>query len=129
MKQFGFTLILGTEHSNVSNVSLSYKEIIDNKGMKAFSHLIPQLKDDKLFYDDNNYTIILDGVVLNRLSLMEPNVTWAKTVIELYQKCGDLFFKDWRGSFGGIIYDKTHSRYIIFSDHVGSKFIYYSFLG
>lgn len=129
MKQFGFTSILGLEHSKILNINLSYTEKFENRGTVAFSHLIPQLKDDKLFYDDDDYSIILDGVVLNRLSIMQPNSTWAQTVIKLYQKQGDLFFENMRGSFGGFIYDKNRNRYVIFSDQVGSKFIYYSFLG
>lgn len=129
MKQFGFTSIIGTEHSKVSKVGFSYKEKIGNKGLQSFSHLIPQLKDDKLFYDDTDFTVIVDGVVLNRQTIMLPNSTWAETVIRLYQEKGDLFFENWRGSYGGIIYDKTRDRYVIFSDQVGSKFIYYSFLG
>lgn len=129
MKQFGFTSILGLEHSKILNINLSYTEKLSNRGVNAFSHLIPQLKDDKLFYDDDDYSIILDGVVLNRLSIMEPDSTWAQTIIRLYHKQGDLFFENWRGSYGGFIYDKNRNRYVIFSDQVGSKFIYYSFLG
>ena len=30
-----------------------------------------------------------------------------------------------RGSFSGILYDKGQNKYIVFSDHIGSKFIYY----
>jgi asparagine synthase (glutamine-hydrolysing) len=129
MKQFGFTSILGSEHTNVSNINFQYKKKIENKGLKSYSHLIPQLGEDKLFYEDENYTVVLDGVVLNRLSFMRPGLTWADTVILLYQERGDLFFEEWRGSFGGFIYDKKRCRYLIFSDQTGSKFIYYSFLG
>lgn len=129
MKQFGFTSILGTEYQKVSNVIFSYKEKLNNDNLVAFSHLIPQLKEDKLFYDSNEYTIIVDGAVLNRQSIMVSNSTWIETIIYLYEKRGDLFFDDWRGSFGGFIYDKKNKRYVIFSDQVGSKFIYYSFLG
>lgn len=129
MRQFGFTSILGNNHPRVSYFSISYKEMIENTGLKAFSHLIPQLKEDKLFYDDKDYTLVLDGVVLNRQSIMRPGYTWPQTVIELYQQKGDLFFDNWRGSYGGFIYDKKRTRYVLFSDQVGSKFIFYSFLG
>ena len=129
MRQFGFTSILGRDHSKISNVNIQYKSKIENGGLQSFSHLIPQLKEDKLFYDDDDYTIVLDGVVLNRLSLMKAESSWPQYVIGLYQKRGDLFFMDWRGSFGGFIYDKKRSRYVIFSDQTGGKLIYYSFLG
>jgi len=129
MKQFGFTSILGTECAKISCLNLSYNRKVENRSLLAFSHLIPQLKDDKLFYDDANYTVILDGVVLNRKSIMQTEFSWIQVVINLYELRGDLFFEDWRGSYGGILYDKQRKRYVIFSDHVGSKFIYYTFIG
>lgn len=129
MKQFGFTSILGLDHSIVSNINLSYKNKIENSNLIAFSHLIPQLSDDKLFYDDESFTIVLDGTVLNRIEIEPAKEKWANTVIELYKQRGDIFFDDWRGSFGGFIYDKNRDRYVIFSDQVGSKFLYYSMLG
>jgi hypothetical protein len=91
MRQFGFTSILGRDHSKISNVNIQYKSKIENGGLQSFSHLIPQLKEDKLFYDDDDYTIVLDGVVLNRLSLMKQESSWSQSVIGLYQKRGDLF--------------------------------------
>lgn len=129
MKQFGFTSILGLEHSKLSNIKFSYNNSFDNENLVAFSHLIPQLRDDKLFYEDDDYSVVLDGVVFNRQSFMQSNATWAESVIRLYRERGDLFFEDWRGSYGGFIYDKKRMRYVIFSDQVGSKFLYYSFLG
>lgn len=129
MKQFGFTAILGYDHSNIKNINIAYKNKIDNGGLVSFSHLISQLKEDKLFYDDDDYTVVLDGAILNRSSFINQDSNWVQTVISLYKSKGDLFFDEWRGSFGGFIFDKQRERYVIFSDHVGSKFIYYSLVG
>lgn len=84
--------------------------------------------DDKCFFQNNDYILIIDGVILNKNLFTEQNIplTWEQIIINLYEKNGDSFFNVFRGSFSGLLYDKKADKWIIFTDHIGSKFIYYS---
>lgn len=124
MKQFGFTAILN--NNNLVTNGIPYTKSIESSGIKALSHLIKQHQEDKLFYDDSKYTVIVDGVIFNRKALTKTGLSWEHSVIEMYREKGDLFFNEWRGSFCGVLYDKDRNRYIVFSDHIGSKFLYYT---
>ncbi|GHA30185.1 hypothetical protein GCM10007103_09370 [Salinimicrobium marinum] len=81
--------------------------------------------NDKIFYDDEHYIIILDGVVLNKNFLVQEGENWEKAVIRLYKAHGETFFNNFRGSFTGAIYEKKEEKWIIFNDHLGSKHLYY----
>lgn len=83
--------------------------------------------DDKLFYESSDLIIILEGVILNKLELLKnSSLDWEKYVQELYSKNGDDFFNIFRGSFSGILFDKKKDKWIVFSDHIGSKHVYYA---
>lgn len=93
---------------------------------KCYSQMIEKYSDDKLFYQDDSHVVILDGVVLNKQQLIFENEkkTWIEVVLKLYSERDD-FFNAFRGSFSGLIYDKQKDRTIVFSDHIGTKFLYY----
>ena len=62
--------------------------------------------NDRIFVDNSDY-LVVEGVVLNHeLITKYNNSTWYNTVISMYESIGDEFFKDFRGSFSGIFYDK-----------------------
>jgi len=43
----------------------------------------------------------------------------------MFQKKGEDFFKKFRGSFSGIIYDKTQNTWIIYTNHIGDKQVFF----
>ncbi len=82
--------------------------------------------EDKVFYNSEGYIVVIEGIIVNKAELLGNSTSWSQRVIELYQLHGDSFYKDFRGSFSGLIYDKKQEKWIIFSDQIGSKHIYYS---
>lgn len=104
---------------------------IDNRNFKKSFEL--KVKFNSKFYkdtcrfEDENYLLLLDGVVLNKSDLLNEKLeSWETTLIALYEQKGVDFYKVLRGSFSGFLYDKTQEIWIIFQDHIGSKTIYYS---
>lgn len=120
----GFTYIKGNysykKEKDTSIRSISYS---DNTFV---NQMIDRYSDDKLFYQDDRYVVILDGVVLNKQQLISENGSkpWIEVVLKLYAE-SETFFDVFRGSFSGLIYDKQNDRTIVFSDYIGTKFLYY----
>lgn len=105
------------------------KNEISHNGWLCKNHFINKFSNDKIFYDNINYIVILDGVILNKKEIQQDSTSWIETLINLYVTQGEDFFKIFRGVFAGAIYDKNKDKWIIFSDHFGQKFIYYSYVG
>jgi asparagine synthase (glutamine-hydrolysing) len=70
----------------------------------------------------------LDGVITNSKELLdnESNKEWKDCILELYSKNPRTFFKQLRGSFGGLIHNKNEDQWLIFNDHIGTKPLYFS---
>ncbi|KAA0955531.1 asparagine synthase [Sporosarcina sp. ANT_H38] len=84
--------------------------------------------EDKVFEEDNNYFVLVEGVILNKHELISKyNVkSFFEAVTVMYEKCGDTFFNEFRGSFSGIFYDKKSDKKLIYTNHMGEKQVYYS---
>ena len=123
---FGFSALLNKKNF-VFQTAGDGKRIMQSSNFLCYNNMIDKFCDDKVFYEDINYALVLDGVVLNKKDLNKRDEDWAHILIRLYQNSmgGEKFFDLLRGSFSGILYDKGHNKYIVFSDHIGSKFIYY----
>ena len=86
-----------------------------------------KFSNDKVFFQNENYIIYLDGVILN-LKNLKRNFAITKNVdliLYLYKKYGDEFYKLFRGEFCGIFYDKETNKYIVFTNHTGTKRVFY----
>ncbi|MCQ9070332.1 hypothetical protein [Vibrio alginolyticus] len=84
---------------------------------------------DSILIDNEAILLFIDGVVLNKSELSDRydgELSWENVVINLYKDFGDDFFSLFRGSFQGVILSKENDKTIIFSDHIGSKPIYYT---
>jgi asparagine synthase (glutamine-hydrolysing) len=85
--------------------------------------------DDKFSFENDTVLLVLDGVILNKRFFQNKYAdckTWAEVVFRLYETHGETFFDLFNGSFSGIIYDKIKNTWIVYSDHIGSKAIYYA---
>ena len=73
--------------------------------------------DDKAFYTDEKYIIVLDGYLLNKkdLLLQYGASDVAALIRKMYEKCGNAFFEDFRGCFSGAFIDKTKDKWIVFT--------------
>lgn len=82
--------------------------------------------NDKIDIDSDNYRIILDGVILNKLDLIARDDDWIDTIKGLYDVHGCVFFKFLKGTFYGVVWEKRYNIWSVFTDHISSKPIYYS---
>lgn len=108
---------------NLESGSIKGRDYVINK------FTIPKFNKDKVFINLKDFIIVLEGVILNKTELLKANENWTEKIIDLYHCHGDSFFNVFRGSFSGLLYDKKKDKWIIFTDHIGSKHVYYSFIG
>ncbi len=104
------------------------KEDLSVPGMTVKRHTLNKFMQDKPFEDTENGIFILDGFLLNKVELFAQYA--AATVSELmwkmYQAEGETFVNAFRGSFSGALYDRAKDLWLIFTNHVGDKTIFYA---
>lgn len=121
---FGFDII-------INGIPVRNQKTICYNNITCTNYMIDKFQQDKLFVETDHYIVILDGVVLNRVELMQSQKkeTWIETLLFLYKTLGDEFFLKLRGSFSGAIFEKQKNKWLIFGDQIGSKFVYYAKIG
>lgn len=89
-------------------------------------HVVNKFMNDRLFADLEDYLVVVEGVVLNNheLEIQYKTSSWVECVIEMYKTNGDEFFKDFRGSFSGLFYDKKQDKWLIYTNHIGDKQVF-----
>lgn len=81
---------------------------------------------DKLFYQNDKYVLILEGIILNKDELCAKYAAdFEGVIIKMYESLGDEFMKELRGSFAGAVYDKTADRWLLYTDQTATKPLYY----
>lgn len=90
--------------------------------------VVPKFMNDRVFYDNEDYLVIVEGIVLNNHELTEKYsaASWHDCIIKMYQVEGEAFFNAFRGSFSGAIYDKQEDKWIIYTGHTGEKQVFYT---
>lgn len=85
-----------------------------------------KFEKDKAFFENENYIICFDAVLLNLKDLLgQFNMSSVfNLIIEMYLNIGNDFFNHFRGKFAGILYDKKMMKTIVFNDHMASIPIY-----
>ena len=106
------------------------KKLVVNS-IKADNYLVERrvvnkFMNDRLFADLDDYLVVVEGVVLNNHELEKQYKTssWLDCVVEMYKTNGDDFFKDFRGSFSGLFYDKKQDKWLIYTNHIGDKQVF-----
>jgi len=106
----------------ILNISLKNPNIFQidyNSNNKFFS--------DKIYYEDEEYFLILDGIILNKKGLLVKNeLSWTEFIINKYKNNGNRFFYQLKGSYYGFLLDKKQNKWIIFNDHISSKPLYFT---
>ena len=92
---------------------------------------VRRFSGDKIRIQTEDYLLVLDGIVLNKKDIMSetPNKSWHDSLIDKYKEKGETFFSFLRGSFVGVLLDKSSKRCIIFRDQLGSRPVYFSTYG
>lgn len=101
----------------------------EGEGYRVERRVVNKFMDDRLFADDNDLLIVTEGVILNKKELIAqyaPDGQFLTCVRVMYAQLGDAFFRDFRGSFSGALYDKQTDKWLIYTDHIGDKQIFSS---
>ena len=103
-------------------------ERIDGNNFIAERRVVNKFMNDRVFLDTDDYTVIVEGVILNNHELMDKysSNSWASCVIKMYEANGETFFDSFRGSFSGALYDKAADKWIIYTGHTGEKQVFYA---
>lgn len=96
-------------------------------GFNVYRNTRDQFMNDKLFFQDENHAIVLDGVILNKEELLHQ---WGKeTMVDLVKAMikekPQEFYRDFRGMFSGALYFVDEKRWIIFADHIANRAVFY----
>lgn len=104
-------------------------EKIEDKNDKYYieRRTINKFLNDKVFFENKDFIVLTEGVILNRKQLEKEynKKNFFETVISMYENIGENFFKEFRGSFSGALYDKNKDKWIIYTNHFGDKQIFY----
>ena len=89
---------------------------------------INKFLNDKLFLGTEKLIIITEGIILNSQELIKKyqKNNFGLIVIEMIHQNPNDFFNEFRGSFSGLVYDKQSDCLQIYTDHIGSKQVFYS---
>ncbi len=93
----------------------------------VYRNTLNKFLDDKVFGQDNDFAIIMEGTFYNKKNLILKYGCrdFFTALKEMYLLNGDTFMNEFRGSFSGAVYDKRKGRWIVFTNHVGDKGIFY----
>lgn len=121
---YGFVIFSDTLKSRECNRE------IKSEGYVIQNYMNNKFMNDKLFFENKEYIIVLDGVITNTKSLKEKyhEPSWERVVKLMYARNGSRFFSEFRGEFAGALYDKKLQQWIIFSDHLSTKNLYYALI-
>ena len=92
--------------------------------VRVLNHKFP---DDKVFYENDEFVIAIDGVILNSKELKNQYAAQsnADLIKKLFTSHGELFIKLLRGDLSLFLYEKKDRRWLIYANIIGTKPIYY----
>lgn len=102
------------------------KDTIANNKYTIKRNTLNKFLNDKLFFENNEFIVITEGVILNKKQLCEKNnCSFFDTVLKLIDDNPTGYFDLFRGSFSGAHYDKKKDEWIFYTDHTEDKPIFY----
>ena len=129
----GFLLILGNDlprdldfKTSTLGPSIERKFTRNNVWLKSI--VISKFLNDKLFEGDQRKFICTDGVLLNAVDLRKSlhGSSNFELLAQLYDAHGPReAVSKLRGSFSGVVYDIKESVSHVFTDHLGTKPVFY----
>jgi len=84
--------------------------------------------NDKIFAENDNYIIGIDGVIYNLQSLKKQYAIadYFKLIIHLFEKEKIQFVSKLKGVFSGFVFDKKSKSLLFFNDKAATKQVFYS---
>nr|WP_319572703.1 asparagine synthase-related protein [uncultured Draconibacterium sp.] len=99
---------------------------IDRKGKHFMAEIVGDIKfyADTFIFENDDLFLLMNGVNLSfSTSNKQENI---KHCIEQYKTIGECFFKSFRGSFCGALFDKKANKWIVFTNQIGDQKLFYS---
>lgn len=111
--------------SNTMQKGVFREAVIDK--FRVFQHTTNRFMNDKVFYEDAYYFILTEGVILNKIELLEKYEVndIIELILKLIKSNNEIYFKSFRGSFSGCIYDKQMKEWKIYTNHYGDNTLFY----
>lgn len=84
-----------------------------------------KFRNDKIFWQDDDVVIILDGIIFNKHELSKSIgcEDWKQTVKKLFEKEED-FYKHLRGCFCGAVLNKKTDKWFVFTDQIANRSVF-----
>lgn len=103
-------------------------EVLTESGITIKRHTLNKFMKDKAFCETSELAVVTEGVILNLRELLEEYgvVTVNELVPVMYRKEGEQFFSRFVGPFAGALYDKKLNTWLVWTNHVGDKAVFYS---
>lgn len=103
-------------------------ETLTENGMTIKRHTLNKFMRDKAFSETEELAFVTEGVILNLHELLEEygSATVDELVPAMYRKAGEQFFSRFVGPFAGALYDKRLKTWLVWTNHVGDKAVFYS---
>ncbi|SHI73719.1 hypothetical protein [Clostridium intestinale] len=122
--------VINSRNFDLTDIKETGNDNIEHKDYMIGKTSIKKFENDKVFFDNDEFSIIIDGVVLNLQELRNKYTasSWPNTIIKMYKQIGEQFMDSFRGAFSGILCDKINNTFIIFTNHYGDKGIFYTVL-
>ena len=129
MSVYGFTII------EKYNENSGFKFLQERRFKSKFDinyffgyNYFPKFREDKVFEENKDYIVGLDGVVLN-LTELKNNYAISEVfllLIHLYRKRKENLAIELKGNFNGFVFEKKTETLIFFNDKTASKPAFYS---
>lgn len=104
-----------------------FQKVVTGEYAVFINRVHQKFPNDQIFHEDSRYVLILDGVLLNSAQFLRKWETdrLALAILQEYQYVGELFLKNFKGSFAGMLYDKAEKKWIAFTNQTGDKTVFY----
>src|SRR5690606_33189991 len=122
----GFNFFYNLPNIKIDRNERLFCQTIEGVNFQIKRFTLNKFMEDKLFVEMEDLIIVIEGVILNKKELLNiyKSNNWQELVFTLYKNNKD-FFKELRGSFSGLVVDKKNNECIVFTDHLGTKPLYY----
>ncbi|MEG1662865.1 MAG: hypothetical protein RR338_02665, partial [Clostridia bacterium] len=107
-----------------------FSGIIDLKNVNieySFQSYNSKFVDDKITYEDSEFIVLLDGIILNSTTLCEKykcgNVK--SLIMFLWKEKGAFLVRELKGSYNLVVFDKDKKEFLITNDWLSKRPMYY----
>lgn len=128
---YGFTVIYGEDiyKTQLPSCKRSFMVNVAENNFFFFGYdYFKKFENDKIFEENKEYIIGLDGVILNLQKLKNAYgiSNYLELIINLYQKHNIDFVSQLKGEFSGFVFDKKSAKVFFFNNKTGTKQVFYS---